>query len=542
MASGLPRAVCGIATRARGWAPVMFVVKQMALDPVPVIVRLVARGTGGTRRGAGRDWRADLHRRTAPCVPVLLEIVPIFQGADARAAGRAGEMTRGYPRASPCAFVHEFVPERMTMVPRPLGCEPCRSSQQRHEQRSCRDRSWPHIAPPGSQTFKRDARASWARIRSGWKDAAGSAGRAQLTFAIIDVRLARRLRAACLRTAGRCMEVSVNKTVKKLPARPNLDHLRGQAKTRLTQLKKRDPKARLADAQFAIARDTGFPSWPALVHHVEELRALEGEWQFSSLEVDGRAVPKTMLGQSRILIDGDHFRTESPDATYEGVFTIDADAKPSRIDIEFVEGPDAGDWSYGIYEHDGDSLTFCLGLPGAPRPEKFATAAGSGHALERLRRASSTRPVNVTGGTRAAAAAPPNADREDPGAFDVPMTPLLRRLEGEWIPVQLVMDGKPMPEQWLAFGSRTANGNEMKVVFGGQTMVHAKLRVDESVNPLAVDYLNLLPRQAGVVSRGIMEWIGDEVRFLIAPAGQPRPTRFTDTPATGTLSRWRRRI
>jgi hypothetical protein len=36
-----------------------------------------------------------------------------------------------------------------------------------------------------------------------------------------------------------------------------------------------------------------------------------------------------------------------------------------------------------------------------------------------------------------------------------------------------------------------------------------------------------------------MEWSGEDVRFLIAPSGAPRPTSFTDTP--GTLSRWRRR-
>jgi hypothetical protein len=78
-------------------------------------------------------------------------------------------------------------------------------------------------------------------------------------------------------------------------------------------------------------------------------------------------------------------------------------------------------------------------------------------------------------------------------------------------------------------------------VFGGQTMVHAKVRVDESVTPIAVDYLNLHGRQAGIVTHGIMEWIGDEVRFLMAGAGQPRPSGFDATARGTTLSRWRRR-
>ena len=54
-----------------------------------------------------------------------------------------------------------------------------------------------------------------------------------------------------------------------LPPRPNLDHLRKQAKERLQTLQEQDAGARLADAQRAIARDYGFASWPRLKAHVE---------------------------------------------------------------------------------------------------------------------------------------------------------------------------------------------------------------------------------------------------------------------------------
>ena len=326
----------------------------------------------------------------------------------------------------------------------------------------------------------------------------------------------------------------------KLPARPNLEHLRGQAKALLPKLKKRQARARLADAQLAVARECGFTSWPALTRHVEALRSLEGEWRFASLEIDGSAVPRGALAHSRILFDGDRFRSESPEATYEGVFTIDVEASPARIDIEFVEGPEAGNWSYGVYELNGNALTLCLGLVGAARPAAFATSRGSGHALEKLRRVSASRPAGVTGGTPQPPSEPAKGEPVDPASFDVPMTPLLRRLEGEWIAVELAMDGTPMAAEWLSFGSRTASGNEMKVVFGGQTMVHAKVRVDERATPLAIDYLHLSGRHAGRVSLGIMEWIGDEARFLIAAPGQPRPATFDDA-VKGTLSRWRRK-
>ena len=115
---------------------------------------------------------------------------------------------------------------------------------------------------------------------------------------------------------------------KSLPSRPNLEHLRSQAKKLLVDLKNRKPASKLADAQLQIARASGFKSWPVLANHVEQLRLLEGEWRFVGLQVDGGDVPEPMYGQSRILMDGDRFRMESPEANYDGVFTIDASSEP----------------------------------------------------------------------------------------------------------------------------------------------------------------------------------------------------------------------
>jgi len=358
---------------------------------------------------------------------------------------------------------------------------------------------------------------------------------------------------------------------KTLPARPNLDHLRAQAKTLLGDLRagkasaaqtfiKHLPAARrmsadgvrraglrLADAQSAIARQSGFGSWPSLARHVEHLRRLEGEWAFQSLEVDGLKMAAAVLGSSKLLIDGDRFRMESSEATYDGVFGIDVEADPPLIDIEFVEGPEAGNWSYGIYRLDGDDLTFCLGLTGAPRPTRFATASNTGHALERLRRVSAARPEDVRGGKRAAAktapagAAAAPAPAVDESAFTLEMTPLLQRLQGEWLPVVLVSSGVPLADAMLGYGVRTTTGNEAKVVFGGQTMVHAKMRFDESAQPIAVDYLNV-GRGPKAISLGVFEWVGDEARFCLAPAGAPRPTDFSCGTGSGrTLSQWRRK-
>ena len=62
----------------------------------------------------------------------------------------------------------------------------------------------------------------------------------------------------------------------------------------------------------------------------------------------------------------------------------------------------------------------------------------------------------------------------------------------------------------------------------------------KNAQPIAVDYLHLRGADKGKVSRDIMEWIGEEVRFLIAATGRPRPTSFSAPGAGQTLSHWKR--
>lgn len=73
---------------------------------------------------------------------------------------------------------------------------------------------------------------------------------------------------------------------RRLPARPSLEQLRKQAKELLQMHRDGDPAVAerfrvhqpdvgdpgLADAQFVLAREYGFDSWPKLVHHVEGLQ------------------------------------------------------------------------------------------------------------------------------------------------------------------------------------------------------------------------------------------------------------------------------
>src|SRR5688500_12559453 len=56
-----------------------------------------------------------------------------------------------------------------------------------------------------------------------------------------------------------------------LPPQPSLEYLRKQAKALLSELQQRNPALQLADAQHALAREYGFPSWPKLKAHIDEL-------------------------------------------------------------------------------------------------------------------------------------------------------------------------------------------------------------------------------------------------------------------------------
>ena len=80
-----------------------------------------------------------------------------------------------------------------------------------------------------------------------------------------------------------------------LPARPNLEHLKKQAKQRLLQLRAADPDATLAQAQLQIARDYGFGSWRTLHASIraqsdDELTKLSRVFKtFAEVECAGRS-------------------------------------------------------------------------------------------------------------------------------------------------------------------------------------------------------------------------------------------------------------
>jgi hypothetical protein len=67
---------------------------------------------------------------------------------------------------------------------------------------------------------------------------------------------------------------------KQLADRPNLEQYKKQAKDLVKRRKAGDPSSTitLAEAQFTIAREHGFDSWPKFAQHVNSRSPLAGSW------------------------------------------------------------------------------------------------------------------------------------------------------------------------------------------------------------------------------------------------------------------------
>jgi uncharacterized protein (TIGR03067 family) len=117
-----------------------------------------------------------------------------------------------------------------------------------------------------------------------------------------------------------------------------------------------------------------------------ELERLQGDWKIVELEMEGQNMPAM---DARISIHGDRFTTSGMGAEYTGRVEVDSSKEPKHINLIFENGPEKGNTSVGIFEIlDDQTWKICLTTQGANRPQRFATAPGTGHACEMLKRLS----------------------------------------------------------------------------------------------------------------------------------------------------------
>ncbi len=100
-----------------------------------------------------------------------------------------------------------------------------------------------------------------------------------------------------------------------------------------------------------------------------EIEQLQGTWNIATLEVEGRKMGESAFKGSKIIVNGDSFKTVAMGATYNGTLKLDVTSTPKTFDLMFTEGPHQGIASLGIYELDGATWKICLGFAGQDRPK-----------------------------------------------------------------------------------------------------------------------------------------------------------------------------
>ena len=111
--------------------------------------------------------------------------------------------------------------------------------------------------------------------------------------------------------------------------------------------------------------------------------SLEGTWALGSLN------GKSLEGGPSLLLTfegGKYHQTLDNTVNERGTYKIDTSKKPMTIDLNIVEGDDAGKVQLGVFEVTGDKLRANLGLPGATERPKDFTISETGLMFEAARR------------------------------------------------------------------------------------------------------------------------------------------------------------
>jgi len=117
-------------------------------------------------------------------------------------------------------------------------------------------------------------------------------------------------------------------TQSKLPERASLDYLRKLAKERLRELRRTDPRAKLAAALLAVARDHGFPSWRALKSELEKRQSDRLARFFTAVAEGDVERVRTMLADDASLA-----RVADPNQPHGRWTALHTAARHDRLDV-----------------------------------------------------------------------------------------------------------------------------------------------------------------------------------------------------------------
>jgi uncharacterized protein (TIGR03067 family) len=118
------------------------------------------------------------------------------------------------------------------------------------------------------------------------------------------------------------------------------------------------------------------------------VKQIIGSWKCVSATIDGRPLAGDTVGQLRLTMTADRYKTERGDQVlFDSTYTIDPAKSPAQIDMVGTEGELKGKAAPGIFKLDGDVLTICYVMPGKERPKTFESEPQSGVFLVTWKRA-----------------------------------------------------------------------------------------------------------------------------------------------------------
>jgi uncharacterized protein (TIGR03067 family) len=118
---------------------------------------------------------------------------------------------------------------------------------------------------------------------------------------------------------------------------------------------------------------------------------MQGTWQAVRMSRDGESQPlQGAFANLQLIVKDDRRTVRSGETVFsEAYYRLNSTADPPTIDLLVTQGASRGQIMLGIYEISGDRLRVCYAMPGRERPRDFTPKAGSGHALQEMKRAPS---------------------------------------------------------------------------------------------------------------------------------------------------------
>ncbi len=272
-----------------------------------------------------------------------------------------------------------------------------------------------------------------------------------------------------------------------------------------------------------------------------DLDRLQGTWRVTALETDGNEMAAAAFEDATITVRGSEFSSRGMGDDYSGTIELIADKKLKAFDLVFTAGPPAGTRNRGIYALESDTWTICLATRGDARPRRFATKPDSGLALETLVRGTPPRhrtPSAVATQGQQILREPALEERKRRRAQD---DTVASEIEGEFLMVSAVFDGKPLAPDMVKWCKRLTHGNVTRILAGPQTMLDAEFTLDPSKTPRQIDYVNRSGKNKGKKQAGIYEVSEGLLEICVGPPSGPRPTDFSSTKGDGrSYTVWRR--